>query len=168
MSNIDPSAVKAGDTVTLERDTALARDIVERIDPYPQGGFSIVLRETTPAYLTVTGWIVTDHQPAPEPEPEWKPGTTGTATINNVPDARVLRAGAEGVMTWWVAQDGCKYPDGEVTDFAPDEPRPLPTRDDLARIMHDDYLPNGMPRLGRTAREELAAAVLRFLRGEVR
>lgn len=44
----------------------------------------------------------------------------------------------------------------------------LPTRDDLARVMHDDYLPNGEPRLGRTHREILADAVLAHLRGESR
>jgi len=54
------------------------------------------------------------------PEPGIKPGTTGTATINGVRGARVLRVGVLGVIDWWLAEDGCKYDDLEVTDFVPD------------------------------------------------
>lgn len=77
---LDLSTVKAGDTVTLERDTALARDVVDRIDTYPQGGYSIVLAETTQAYLTLTGWTLTDHQPTPEPA---LPTTNGSVVQAN-------------------------------------------------------------------------------------
>ncbi len=60
---VDLASIRAGDTVTLVRDEHLARDVVERIDVYPtpQGGYSIVLRERTQAYLTSAGWLVTEH-----------------------------------------------------------------------------------------------------------
>jgi hypothetical protein len=110
----------------------------------------------------------TAHQPAPEPEPEWQPGTTGTATINNVPGARVLRAGVEGVMTWWVAQDGCKYDDSEVTDFVPDAE--TPSREHLAGALAERY--GDRDNLGdadlatQQAYLNDADAVLALLRGE--
>lgn len=53
--------------------------------------------------------------------PDIPVGTTGTATINGVTGGRVFRAGVSGVMTWWVGQDGTRYPDHEVTDFKPDQ-----------------------------------------------
>lgn len=135
MSTIDPSKVKPGDTVTLERDTALARDVVERIDSYPQGGFSIVLRETNPAYLTVTGWTITDHQPAPAPE--WEPGTPGTATVGGANGEVELR----GMWT----QRGSKAPavftdlEGDiwgaslVRSFVPDDAETLRRSLEVAR-----------------------------------
>lgn len=135
-TQIDPAKVKAGDTVTLERDTALARDIVERIEPYPQGGYSIVLRETTPAYLTVTGWLVTDHQPAPKPE--WKPGTTGTGTVNGESVRGLVGRTDDGegpMFSYWNDFAGHLSLTGTVpADFVPDGTRPLPTREERASV----------------------------------
>lgn len=174
---LDPKSVHVGDWIRLEdgpeADAAYVGGTVSYIN---ENGFVTIDHLGTFAVDGLTTfpseayrrYRLTDHQPAPEPEREWKPGTTGTATISNVPGARVLRAGVEGVISWWVAQDGCKYDDSEVTDFVPDELRPLPTRNDLVKAMHDDYLKGGEPRLTVTAREHLADAVLTFLRGESR
>lgn len=70
---VDLADIRAGDTVTLVRNEHLARDVVERIDLYPPGGFSIVLRERTQTYLTSAGWLVTEHHSALPPliEGQW-------------------------------------------------------------------------------------------------
>lgn len=72
----DPSKVKAGDTVTLNIDPSPMevpyRPYSVRGEVYPIG-----------ASLFAGGWPIighpsvtlADHKPAPEPEPEWKPGT---------------------------------------------------------------------------------------------
>lgn len=179
MSNIDPSTVKAGDTVTLTKGETSVRGPVTGISYAGGGEWDFRVGEESYRRTGHIGlWAVTAHQPAPESEPEWEPGTTGTATLNNrvtgnsAVGLRAMRTASREGVPGFALENGLSISDDAVTysvsDFVPDEPRPLPTRDDLARIMHDDYLPNGMPRLGRTAREELAAAVLRFLRGEVR
>lgn len=70
MSNIDPSAVKAGDTVTLlvdPPDTHPAFTVAG--ETHSLGGPTVYLGgwrvDDLPDYVTLT-----DHQPAPEPEPE--------------------------------------------------------------------------------------------------
>jgi hypothetical protein len=144
---LDPTAVRAGDTVTLTGPTGRATvtgpvsDVV-----YIGGGEWDIRIEDTSTYRVgrIGLWALTDHQPAPEPEPEWKPGATGTA--------EVVREGANGgprmfrrtrgmvvhrpapidddmfVTTegdlWALEGNYCK-------DFVPDEPRPLPTREHL-------------------------------------
>lgn len=180
---LDPSKVKAGDTVTLD---------VAPVGHAP--GFTVegeVYASDAPgnqSALCVGGFLfdhhratLTAHQPAPEPEPEWKPGTTGTAHVvsgDATKGGRVFRK-VRGMVVhrpapiddyMFVTTEGELWSlEGEYCKgFVPDETRSLPTRDDLARVMHDDYLPNGEPRLGRTAREVLADAVLAHLRGEVR
>lgn len=164
---LDPSKVKAGDTVAVRVEA----------DPKNGGTFEV----TGKAYMdygpfggagvvkvgahSLDGYNVTltAHQPAPEPE--WKPGTVGTATVQPFgADVRVLRSNSG---RGWYCEAGF-FEDAEVTGFVPDEPRPLPTRNELVKAMHDDYLKGGEPRLTVTAREHLADAVLTFLRGESR
>lgn len=83
---LDPTKVKAGDTVTLERNKARVTDTVSATDHSDMGGVGPLIRlyETGDWFrLTdVDAWTLTNHQPAPDPEPEWKPGTRGTGTIN--------------------------------------------------------------------------------------
>src|SRR5690606_11005522 len=97
---LDPSKVKPGDTVTV------------RVEPNPGTGWGTLDHGPEAIEVTGTVWLdsgdnphgpvakvgvhaldlpnvtLTAHQPAPEPEPEWKPGTTGTA--------EVVREGANG------------------------------------------------------------------------
>lgn len=67
----DPSKVKAGDTVTLERDRGRLPDQVVATRSMTSGGCSTLILEGG-IEVKVTGpdaWTLTDHQPAPEPEP---------------------------------------------------------------------------------------------------
>lgn len=135
---LDPSKVKAGDTVTLERGKASVTDEVAAWDRRPHGHFSVTLVNDPagPPYrvvggITGTSWTLTDHQPAPEPELEWKPGATGTATVRTVPNIRVMRL--DGVTQPWVSvvpfapagdvkgEGQNRHDDWQVTDFVPDE-----------------------------------------------
>lgn len=72
---LDPSKVKAGDTVTLESGTALVRDVVIEAKSRGVGQFVFYTAENPDPlipgtyYLVNSGaWTLTDHQPAPEPE----------------------------------------------------------------------------------------------------
>ena len=67
-----------------------------------------------------------------DPKPEWKPGTSGTATVRTVPNIRVMRL--DGITQPWasatffapagdVKGDGQnRHDDWQVTDFVPDVP----------------------------------------------
>lgn len=85
---LDPSKVKAGDTVTVE------------VTPVPSsGGRPYTIHGEVsggiggqlwvgPVFLQGNGkWrpgiTLTDHQPAPEPEPAWEPGMVATATTSD-------------------------------------------------------------------------------------
>jgi hypothetical protein len=108
-------------------------------------------------------------QPAPEPEPEWKPGTPGTATLNNrvsgisSPGLRAMRTVRDGVYGFAlenglsIADDATTY---SVTGFVPDEPRPLPTRGQVKAALE--------PGWARDSITAMADAVLALLRGESR
>lgn len=85
---LDPSKVKAGDTVTLfvapaghaptftvAGETYLNGDIVM------VGGWPVMDPRTT----------LTDHQLAPEPEPEWEPEMVAVATVRGVEGVRIVR-----------------------------------------------------------------------------
>lgn len=71
----------------------------------------------------------TAHQPAPEPEPEWKPGTTGTATLNSLVSGasslgmramRVIDEDGTGSFVFenskWIRDDATTW---SVSDFVP-------------------------------------------------
>lgn len=140
---LDSSKVKAGDVVTV------------RVEPNPElPPFDI----TGPAYLTSGNWMyvggwplsenrvtLTAHQPAPEPLPEWKPGTTGTATLNNLVSGnaalnmRVMRFANRYGSLGFTTVTGLSILDSATTwsisDFVPDEPRPLPTREQRAQVV---------------------------------
>jgi hypothetical protein len=125
MSAIDPSTVNAGDTVTVavKFDNPEFRDFTLRGEVY---------NAMEGASLYVGGWplqaqnvTLTAHQPAPEPEVEWKPGTVGTATVRGVDDVRVLRSHRTGSVAseFWLSDsevDGyLQHQDPHVTDVRP-------------------------------------------------
>lgn len=85
-------------------------------------------------------------QPAPEPEPEWKPGTVGTATVlyrgqsGPVASTRLMRVfRTSGVVAPgetalpWVDDLGNLLSDEQIADFVLD--RPLPTRDQVIEAL---------------------------------
>jgi predicted RecA/RadA family phage recombinase/uncharacterized protein YodC (DUF2158 family) len=75
---LDPSKVKAGDTVTLVSPASVNRGTV-KVPAKIEGVAREVLPDGRIAVHGVQGFFfpstLTAHQPAPEPEPEWKPGT---------------------------------------------------------------------------------------------
>lgn len=81
---LDPAKVKAGDTVTLTRGGWTVTDVVDR---WYHGAGKIWYRFRFAAWhdahydmpIGNEYWTLTDHQPAPEPEIEWKPGQFGWA-----------------------------------------------------------------------------------------
>jgi len=71
---LDPSKVKAGDTVTVTHGWAKVEDTVTEVADWTPNGGTVALtlahRPGDPFYLNA--WVLADHQPAPEPEPEWE------------------------------------------------------------------------------------------------
>lgn len=119
---LDPSKVKAGDTVTVTSTTTAGA-------PYEISG---VVWEPShspgvlwlgPVSLNATSLTLTAHQPAPEPEPEWKPGTL--ADIVRLDDDAVLRAvrvatgcGLSG-HAWQTIPGAAWHEDSEVESVRP-------------------------------------------------
>lgn len=98
---LDPTLVKAGDMVTL-RIKHLDRPMLTLSGEThtPNTGHGVFLGgwrvDDLPDYVTLT-----DHQPAPEPEPEWNGAADYVATVRGVPGVRV---------TWSPVDDGDSNP----------------------------------------------------------
>lgn len=151
---LDPAKVaitlKGGDYIEAESD---GTKIGGKVSHVTERGFVAIehLGEFAVHHITASPlpegyrmFVLTAHTPAPEPEPKWEPGTAGTATLNNrvsgnssvgLRAMRTLRddvygfAFANGLT---VTDDATTY---SVTDFVPDEPRPLPTRDEVHELI---------------------------------
>jgi len=174
---LDPSKVKAGDTVTVEVSnskpdvpTYTVKGEVHNDDQGRPWVGPILLNSKYPGGpVSIT---LTDHQPAPKPE--WAPGTTGTASTPIGTDERVMRTtgyGPQGPV--WVDSHNNRLHESEVTSFVPDETRPLPTVDELAKVIESRHnmtvwAPGGRGLGSLTARSAhlLAESVLKTLRGE--
>lgn len=104
---MDIRDVKAGDTVTLERDGGRLPDQdVRAISTGANGRRALVLAGGIA--IVVEGpdaWTITDHQPAPEPEPEpepeWDSDADYVATVRGIPGLRV---------TWSPVDDSDRAP----------------------------------------------------------
>lgn len=78
--------------------------------------------------------------------PEWAPGTTGTATLNNLVSGnsavglRAVRTGSQESRPGFALENGMHITDDSstysVSDFVPDEPRTLPTEAELTEAMY--------------------------------
>jgi hypothetical protein len=169
MSPLDPSKVKAGDTVTLTGDTAKVEGKVRAIFVEDALVFEVGYN-----HFKVTGtdcWTLTDHQPAPV---VIAPGTTGTATVRGQKDVRVIRTAPHRGSYSWVSEplDGpylhaVSHMNEAVTDFVPDESRPLPSEYDLVMAITDES-PMHLGKEARTTAKSAARRVLALLRGESR
>lgn len=130
---LDPSKVKAGDTVTLH---------VVTIDSpaYDVAGEAYMLGHALAVgghVLTGPGVTLIDHQPAPEPE--WQPGTTGTATALRTSNVHGFchLAGPDISDTFaFTSDEGVTVPWREISDFVPDE-SPTVSTEALAAVAHD-------------------------------
>lgn len=182
---LDPSKVKAGDTVTLEDRRSNTHD--DSITPDPDWRLSGKVREIhvthshsdgtpyawsvrighTPYQMGTAEWTytLTDHQPAPKPAP----ATFGTATVEGIrrPGFTYLAgvAGHEGggFISFLYPEGDTYFATSQFTDFVPDEARALPTREEVVAAIRTVDLTVGGYLLGR-----IADAVMALLRGESR
>lgn len=120
---LDPSKVKPGDTVTLEKGTAKHVDLVADVDRYQDGDYRFK-STTSPTHVYRVGdgaWTLTAHQPAPEPEPEWTDGTVAEVTYNNADETEQFKTRALRGDGSWVpfADVSDLIMDDEVTDVRP-------------------------------------------------
>jgi hypothetical protein len=87
------------------------------------------------------------------PEPEIKPGTTGTAMLPHHGRARVMRVDGSKWVTPYAGYQGVnEYDDDEATDFTPD-PEPLTHR---AACVHVMELAKRLHRIGETRGMDLS------------
>jgi hypothetical protein len=179
---LDPPAIHAGDTVTAEHeDGDVITAVVKRYEP-----LHAVFGPQMPVITTMGGfdipvgirgaWTLTAHQLAPKPE--WKPGTTGTATLNNLVSGnaalgmRVMRFANSDGSLGFTTVTGLSILDSATTwsisDFVPDAE--VPTREHLAGALANRY--GDRDNLGdadlatQQAYLNDADAVLALLRGE--
>lgn len=134
---LDPTAVKAGDIVTEEvwysAEKLQRGDVIIGRGCESAGGLFLVRREV------------------PAPKPEWKPGTSGTATALHTSNVHGFchLAGPDIPDTFaFTSDEGVTVPWHDVTDFVPDETRPLPTRDEVGPAIHEAMARNGYPFYG--------------------
>lgn len=128
------------------------------------GEFAIHQITASPQADRYRFFILTDHQPAPKPE--WKPGTSGTATALHTSNVHGFchLAGPDIPDTFaFTSDEGVTVPWRDVTDFVPDESRPLPTREQVREVLGVAHLGpiNGMV-------ERQTDAIEALLRGESR
>lgn len=110
---LDPRKVKAGDTVTLVGTKAKIEGEVEDVQKDTD---ALVIIQIDNLRFRVTGddaWLLTAHQPAPEPEPEWKPGTVADVTPHRRPDLASRAVRGEDDM--WHNTYGGMWDDDEVS-----------------------------------------------------
>lgn len=116
---IDPSKVKAGDTVTVAgTNTAHLEYTVTGVvwEPSHSPGQLWV----GPVALDATTLTITDHQPA---KPEWAPGTFGTATVSSADSVtpRTVKGvlGPDGMFAYATDDVVDVAEAGQWTDFVP-------------------------------------------------
>jgi hypothetical protein len=133
----DPSKVKPGDTVTV------------RVEPNPGTGWGTLDHGPEAIEVTGTVWLdsgdnphgpvakvgvhaldlpnvtLTDHQPAPEPEPEYMVGHVYEAKVANVGRVQVVRVDPDMdedplyPFPWFAPSENDHYTERAVTDIRP-------------------------------------------------
>jgi hypothetical protein len=117
--SLDPKDVKPGDTVTLESVLEApfkVTGVVEKIDItlFDADGLVVAFNVMIWSRWFTVGinLRLTDHQPAPEPEPEWKRGTV--ARLSLVDDDLAPRVYRTGIGTWRAIDDSRSWTDADV------------------------------------------------------
>lgn len=86
---LDPGAVKAGDTVeVVVTPVGHAPEYIVKGGVWASSAGELFVGREELASVRVS---LLAHTPAPEPEPEWEPGTVAEATVRGVPRVRILR-----------------------------------------------------------------------------
>jgi plastocyanin len=115
-ASLDRSKVKPGDTVTVRVEEEYAHtkhpaytisDTTAYGDPVMVGPFVLDQEHIT----------LLDHQPAPEPEPEWKPGTLYAAASADGPVRLYRNKGID--RDYWLDAGGEMVPDEAVSKVRP-------------------------------------------------
>jgi len=123
---LDPSKVKAGDTVTLERESEGLSKVEGTVQSLHRSAarlaHGLMIRNIDQYVFWTDEWTLTAHQPAPEPEPEWPMGTVAEATVADHPGHRVMRIGQDpdaptGLV--WADALGHRLGESIVTDVHP-------------------------------------------------
>jgi hypothetical protein len=116
---LDPSKVKAGDTVTVENGTTT---VTGKVGTQGASGVptALFMHGVGTLYFR-DGWTLIAHQPAPEPEPEWTDGTVAEVTYNNADETEQFKTRALRGDGSWVpfADVSDLIMDDEVTDVRP-------------------------------------------------
>lgn len=80
----------------------------------------VVVQKPTSDAVEGAAFLVERHQPVPEPEPEWKPGTVALATTPSGADEQVMRTTAYGPLgPVWLDTHSNRLHASEVTDVRP-------------------------------------------------
>src|SRR5690606_19386269 len=111
--------VTAGDPVTPEADGGrkVTAPVSEHTLPGKAQGtwFLDVHADGNPVSFSKHHWTLTAHQPAPEPEPEWEPGTVADIEVGGDMQYRAIRTDDHLCST----ERHRTYEDAEVTDVRP-------------------------------------------------
>lgn len=158
---VDPANVKANGTVTLARGRSTVHGVVTHVENFLHieelGRYCVKGLGDGGHTVGCTEWTLTDYQPAPEPEPEWKPGDVAEL-VHSDEKVRAIR-NEDGE---WAASDGSLYTDGGHADF-----RPLVVLDpaDISRAVVADVAAKAYKAApwGRNAFVDVAEAVLAHL-----
>jgi hypothetical protein len=123
---IDPAAVaitlKSGDYIEAESDDTKIGGKVSHVTERGfvaiehLGEFAIHHITSSPLPSGYRMFALTAHQPAPEPEPEWEPGTVADITVH---PGGVLRAVRARVGDYWAADTEEVYSDDDVESVRP-------------------------------------------------
>jgi hypothetical protein len=129
-TRLDPGAVKAGDYIEAESDGTGIKGPVLHIN---ENGYvsiqhlgSFAIEGITTKDTGYRLFTLTDHQPAPEPEPEWSRAADYVATVRGIPGVRVTWSPVDdGDSNPWRTREPITdekhswHPESEVTDVHP-------------------------------------------------
>jgi len=146
---LDPSKVRKVDTVTLENGETSVRGPVVNIEHRQEIVVGFAIKNIGWRYVAPNvvvqqeegAWLLTAHQPAPEPEPEWKPGTVALISTGSEPDVMASRL-YDGAAPWRSLSGYAHWTDEQINSV-----RPLVVIDpaevdvvEIAKAMHQvDY-----------------------------
>lgn len=145
---LDPKSVHVGDTVTVrftETGDVVTTKAYQPDDITAAGEYVYILgwplhRANGTFGLAVSHFEILAIEPAPKLEVKPEPGMTGTATVEGKPDTRGVWLRSLGGRLWFATYEAATSSGNladaeEVSDFVPDEPRPLPTRDQVSEAL---------------------------------